>query len=142
MEQEKINALADAIALRLTAKVQVTIDRMHITGRPKPAAYVDLTFGAGGQAFATVHGFKLMTKGDGQRWLAVPQTMKHGTGGEGQEPAKWEDRFKWGSKSVQAEAERVVKAAYDLEKPADQTAGGFASDSPPPVGGADDEIPW
>ena len=115
MDENDINKLADALALKLGGKVTVEVARMHRTGKDKPMAYVDLLFTVAGHAVGTVYGFKLMAKGDGGRWLAVPQTRRQGTGGEGEPPAKWEDRFTWGSKAVQTEAERVVKAMFDLE---------------------------
>ena len=143
-QDAKVDALATKLAaklfLMLRARPTVTIDRLHRTGKTSgPACYVDLTF----EGVGTVYGFKLMNKAGGQRWLAVPQTKKQGTGGAGEPEAKWEDRFKFASKAAHAEAERVVKDEFDKGAPpaSEDFGGDDMGDLGGGLGGSDD-IPF
>lgn len=132
--------IAAAIIPQLRARPAVTVDRMHRTNKTSgPAAYIDLCF----EGVGTVYGFKLMNKAGGQRWLAVPQTKKQGTGGAGEPEAKWEDRFKFASKAAHAEAERVVKDEFDKGAPpaSEDFGGDDMGDLGGGLGGSDD-IPF
>lgn len=116
MTEEEIEALATALAPHLNG-VTVTVARIKKnTLGGKVLAYVDLTFASGGAELFTVDGFKLMERGDGQRWLATPQTSRSRTNPETSEvTTEYRESFHWAGKNLQERARSAASEAYKAE---------------------------